>query len=126
VMIACACEQKRAELRQLHCVAWCVVSVGVASATSSVEGTTSWKNNGNRIVLQADRDSGYSIDLHVTIEGKLLEGRCSIANPDVRLSPACTCIAVPLSRVAGGDRDRLASSRAGIPGAIISARGPHP
>ena len=63
------------------------VVAGLSFADSSVEGTTSWKSRGNRMVIQADQgqnEGGYAVELHVTINGTVFDGRCTIANPDVR------------------------------------------
>ncbi|ELR14447.1 uncharacterized protein ACA1_381750 [Acanthamoeba castellanii str. Neff] len=61
------------------------LSFGLSFADSSVEGTTSWKNRGNRMVIQADQ-GGYAVELHVTINGTVFDGRCTIAKPDESLA----------------------------------------
>ncbi|ELR11908.1 uncharacterized protein ACA1_274970 [Acanthamoeba castellanii str. Neff] len=65
------------------------LSFGLSFADSSVEGTTSWKSRGNRMVIQADQgqnEGGYAVELHVTINGTVFDGRCTIAKPEESLA----------------------------------------
>jgi len=62
------------------------LGIGVSLGSSSMEGTATWKSRGNRIAIQADSHQGWSIELSVTVDGKLLEGHCTISQPEESLA----------------------------------------
>jgi hypothetical protein len=60
---------------------------GISFTGSSTDGTTSWQSRGNKMMVQAV-DGRYTIDLHVTVNGVVLEGSCTISAPQVRYCEA--------------------------------------